>query len=214
MNWDKTDKDEILSEGRRPRGKGRIRLALVLVALALVVWYLLDRSEETPPEGGEAAQSVEPAAPTAISPIRREEAPGAPSPERAPAREGDRARALIAELRQSPSDTAVSRAYAQAEAFRDAGKLADAYLLYFYAAREGHAASALALGTMADPEFHSQADSFLDEPDVAQARKWYLMAAEQGDATARGRLAALEGRVEAAAAAGDLRARRLLLQWR
>jgi hypothetical protein len=40
------------------------------------------------------------------------------------------------------------------------------------------------------------------------------MAAEQGDATARGRLAALEGRVEAAAAAGDLRARRLLLQWR
>jgi TPR repeat protein len=207
MSWDRTDKDEILSEGRPRRGRGRIRLLAAIVVLALVAWYLLGRDEAPGPGDQGSDWAVDDAGPADIAPIERE--PFAAGP----AREGDEARAMIAELRATPG-TGPSRAYARAEAFRDSGRLADAYLLYFYAARQGHAASALALGTMADPEFHSQADSFLDEPDELQARKWYQVAAEQGDETARRRLAVLEQRVEAAAATGDERARRLLLQWR
>ena len=69
--------------------------------------------------------------------------------------------------------------------------MADAYLLYFFAAREGHAASALALGTQADPAQYNPQDSVFDAPDIIQAHKWYQAAAQNGNAQGRERLADL-----------------------
>ncbi|MGB5202054.1 MAG: deoxyribonuclease, partial [Sedimenticolaceae bacterium] len=93
------------------------------------------------------------------------------------------------------------------------GEMADAYLLYFYAAREGHAASALALGTQADPAQRDPQDSVFDAPDIIQAHKWYQAAAQNGNAQGRERLADLRQRVEQLAADGDPQAQRISLIW-
>lgn len=94
------------------------------------------------------------------------------------------------------------------------GRGVDAYLLYFYAARQGHTGAALALGTQADPAYHDPVLGFIDRPNVTQAVKWYRMAANAGDATARERLADLQSHVEREAAQGDDHAQRLTLLWR
>ena len=93
------------------------------------------------------------------------------------------------------------------------GNLEDAYLLYRFAARHGHAQAAMTLGTRADPAFHDAASSYLPEPEPGQAYKWYGMAAEAGNEEALQRLQDLRQRVQRDAAAGDEQARRLLLQW-
>ena len=93
------------------------------------------------------------------------------------------------------------------------GELADAYLLYFFAAREGHAGAALALGTQADPASRDPGNSVFEAADLTQAHKWYQLAAEGGDAEARNRLADLRRRVEKMAAEGDPQAQRVALLW-
>jgi hypothetical protein len=136
--------------------------------------------------------------------------PGAPV-----ATEAERAvdaRAVIADLEhESPVD--YGAAVERAEAFQSEGRLADAQLLYFFAARGGNAAAAFALATMNDPNHHSAASSLLPEPDAFQAYKWYVAAREAGMAAADARLEALHGWAETAAADGDTDADRLLLQW-
>ncbi len=218
MSWRRTDEDELLPLEPRKRGNGRIRAALAILAVAAGGWYFATHygpglSRE--PSRARWAGDQTPAAPAPTGRIARPstDTAGGPSPGPAAQAEGDRARAIIAELRQEGSP-GLSRAYAQAEAFRDSERPADAYLLYFYAARQGHVPSALALGAMADPQSFVAGTSLLDAPDMAQAYKWYKVAADQGDATARQRLASLRQRAEAAAAGGDEQARRLLLEWR
>jgi len=219
MSWRHTDQDEALPKARI-RGNGRIRVAFAVIVLALGGWYLLTHygpAQRAPePTRRWAGDQAEPDLGTTGRIPRTEGsgAPGAPAPPSSAAEpDGSRAREIIAELRQGPSPR-LSRAYAQAEAFRDSGHPADAYLLYFYAARQGHAPSALALGAMADPRFFRAETSLLDAPDIAQAYKWYKVAADGGDARARQRLAGLRLQVEAAAATGDGQAQRLLLEWR
>ncbi len=122
------------------------------------------------------------------------------------------ARSVIAELEQSvPVDYA--EAVARAEQFHQEGRLADAQLLYFFAARGGNAAAAFALATMNDPNHHSSATSLLPEPDAFQAYKWYSTARDGGMSEAAARLDALHAWAETAAANGDADAERLLLQW-
>jgi TPR repeat protein len=104
--------------------------------------------------------------------------------------------------------------FAEAERRQGAGEREDAYLLYRYAARHGHAQAAMTLGTAADPAYHSATSSFLPEPAPGQARKWYSIAAAAGFAEAGQRLEALRARLERDAAAGDEQAQRLLLLWR
>lgn len=123
---------------------------------------------------------------------------------------GSRARALIAQMRAkgNPDLDAVFAAATQA---RDDGSLTDAYLLLFYAAREGHAGAALALAEQADPATYDAADSVFESPDLSQALKWYEVAARSGDDTARGHLEALHERINKLAADGDPQAQRLAL---
>jgi TPR repeat protein len=102
---------------------------------------------------------------------------------------------------------------ASAQRSQIAGELADAYLLYFFAAREGSTAAALELGKQADPASRDPLSSVFEGPDLNQAHKWYKIAAENGDAEARDRLADLHARVEQMAASGDPQAQRISLLW-
>ncbi len=126
---------------------------------------------------------------------------------------GAQARALIASQRTS-GETDLEALHAAAVEAESAGNLADAYLLYFFAAREGHAASALVLGNQADPAGHDPAKSLLASADLIQAHKWYQMAAQSGNDEAQERLADLRARVTQLAAQGDPQAQQLALTWR
>jgi hypothetical protein len=127
--------------------------------------------------------------------------------------DGARARTIIEEIQTGDAPLG-DTAYAKAEEQRSAGRLTDAYLLYFFAARHGNADAALELGTQADPAYYSVGTSNLDAPDAGQAYKWYRMAATAGNAEAERRLAELRNRVELQATAGDAQAQRLMLQWK
>ncbi len=135
-----------------------------------------------------------------------------PAPRQEPVREGVTGREFITMAEQSGAST--ETLYDQAEELRRSGMLADAHLLYFQAARQGHIGASMALAKQADPAFFSAGSSILDEPDMTQAVKWYLIAAEAGDKTAAVLLENLRAYIQTQAAAGDPKANRLLLQWR
>jgi len=176
------------------------------VLAALEEAEVLPAAAETPQAS--AAESPldgvvsEPSAPMAV--------PG-PGPD---PRSGERARIVLDQLEAEGEPLDPEEVYARAQEFKNAGMLADAYLLYFFAARQGHAMSAMALGTIHDPDYHSEFTSIMDKPDLTQAHKWYLQAAEGGDPVAQEHLDHLRARVELAAADGDAEAQRLVLQWR
>ena len=127
---------------------------------------------------------------------------------------GEQARETIAELREDsePGRPNLDEAFARAEQHREAGELADAQILYFFAARNGHAEAAFRLATSYDPLHHDPATSLLDRPDAFQAFKYYNQALEGGVAEARGRLDALHDWAEREAYA-NTEAERLLMQW-
>jgi TPR repeat protein len=126
---------------------------------------------------------------------------------------GDRARAVIAQLRAENEEPDPGEVFAQAEQLQSESQLDDAYLLYRFAARQGHAQAALVLGSQADPAFYTSETSILPEPDLQQAYKWYQVAAAAGNEEAVVRLESLRERVEQSAADGNGPARRLMLQW-
>ncbi|MBF0256703.1 MAG: hypothetical protein HQL47_09655, partial [Gammaproteobacteria bacterium] len=103
--------------------------------------------------------------------------------------------------------------FAQAGSFMQQGQLADAYLIYFYLAKQGHGPSTLVLAEMADPAYYDPKTSFYEAPDFAQAHKWYMQAMMLGITKAEAQLRDLKLRVKAAAASGDEKASRLLVGW-
>ncbi len=143
--------------------------------------------------------------------LRTAPEPG-PPPITGPERAED-ARAVIDQLEGAPTPD-YDAAFSDAERFQREGQLADAQLLYFFAARGGHAQSAFALATMNDPLHHSASTSLLPQPDAFQAYRWYTSAQDQGLEAAQARLDALRTWARDAAQAGDAEAERLLLQWR
>jgi TPR repeat protein len=122
------------------------------------------------------------------------------------------AREFIADVRESTPES-YGDAYERARRHQEEGQLADAQLLYFYAARGGHAGAEFALAEMNDPNHHEAATSLLAEPDAYQAYKWYSAALEHGSVEAQARLDALREWAIAAAEQGNSEAERLLLQW-
>lgn len=140
--------------------------------------------------------------------------PGAPPEPPATAEtRGDNAREIIAALRSGSGEIDYGQAYDRAREFHEAGRLADAQLLYFFAARGNHAQAAFDLATMYDPTRYSHESSLMDKPDAFQAYKWYKQALENGANAAVERLAALRTWAEEAAAKGDTAAEQVLLQW-
>jgi hypothetical protein len=204
--------DTAMDESRERRRSVWPVIALVVALTLLAVWLVPD-DEETPtvaplPRPAEVAQPEPPVA----APAPGEQPAAADAAAAAPA-EGDLARAFIARQRAGNAPDLVA-AYAEAERLRSEEQLTDAWLIHFYAAREGHAPSALVLGTLSDPTYHEAGLGALDQADPAQALKWYGVAAKAGDTEAARRLANLRTRLEEAAAGGDAEAERLLLQLR
>ncbi len=204
----------------RRRGGGRVvplvALGLALALAALLVLFIVFSSPErlvpsaTAPPGDEApAPSVAPAGDT-VATQPADAARDAP-PDAADA-SGERARAMIAEIRARDGEVDLEGLYAEAMRFRDGGAAADAHLLLFFAARQGHIASARELGRTYDPAHH--AAGIVAEPSLPQAYKWYRLAADGGDSAALDALTALRARVEQAAAGGDEDASLLLSRWR
>lgn len=199
------------SEPDRRGGPWRL-IALVVVITLIGVWLVPGEEEaQTPAVTGDLPPSLLDLPPTAAG-----GEPALPKPlQEAPIvddRPGARARALIAQMRGSGELRLDEVFDAAAKAHAD-GDADDAYLLYFFAAREGHAGSALTLGRQADPASRDPADSLFDSSDLTQAHKWYQVAAGNGDPEGRRQLAELRQRIEDQAAAGDRQAQRIALQW-
>ncbi len=193
--------------GIPPRAKAL--MVLIAVVTILAVWLVPSDKEEAPPPLPEMATppKAEQAIPLPPSPPSEEEE------EPAILREGDRARAIIARLRAENAEPNPDEVFAHAEQFQSQSHPDDAYLLYRFAARQGHAQAALVLGSQADPAFYTSEISILPEPDLQQAYKWYRAAAAAGNEEAVTRLQSLRERVEQSAADGDGQARQLMLQW-
>jgi hypothetical protein len=124
---------------------------------------------------------------------------------------GMRARQYIQQLRSAGEPYPLSQVFDKAQKYRHEGSLADAHLLYFFAARESHLPSLMVMAEMSDPLLFRAENSLLDQADAIQAFKWYRMAAELGQPGVDDRLEALRGWANDAAAAGDSQAEQLLL---
>jgi hypothetical protein len=124
---------------------------------------------------------------------------------------GMRARQYIAKLRAAGKPYPLSEVFEKAQQYRGEGSLADAHLLYFFAAREDHLAAMMTMGEMSDPVLFRAEDSLLDQADAIQAYKWYSKAAELGQPNASQRLDGLDRWANEAAAKGNAEASQLLL---
>jgi hypothetical protein len=149
------------------------------------------------------------------APARPAPAPAAVTPAAGQGEAGPAAggAATAAPAPAAPPANELDTAFERAQAFRAEGEMADAQLLYFFAARAGHARAAFELGSMNDPLHHAPETSLLPEPNAFQAYRWYNAARQAGMAEAATRLDALRNWATAAAAKGDAEAERLLLQW-
>ena len=127
---------------------------------------------------------------------------------------GMRAREYIAQLREQGKPYPLDEARDKASAFHQDGSLADSYLLYFFAAREGDAQSMLEIARLNDPRYFKPDNALLDEPDAVQALKWYRLAQQSDAPEASGMLASLRDWAEAEAASGSEVAEQILLNFR
>ena len=182
---------------RRYRGQANTRMLIIVgsavVVVVLLALYLLRPTPEPIPETGRPLETVEPA--------------------QSAEERGDRAREIIERLEADPTGPDYAGAYARAQDFLAEGQLADAQLLYFFAARGGYGLAAFDLATVNDPNHHTSASSLVAAPDPFQAYRWYTAARDAGHPGASTRLEELHAWAESASLAGDDKAEQLLLQW-
>ena len=126
---------------------------------------------------------------------------------------GMRAREYIAQLRAAGEPYPLDEAFAKAGEFLAEGSLADAHLVYFFAAREDHLPAIMKMAEMSDPTLFRAEDSLLDDADIVQAYKWYQKAAEMNHADAVSRIEGLQQWASARADAGDFQAQQFLLNF-
>nr|VFK51835.1 MAG: Sel1 repeat [Candidatus Kentron sp. TUN] len=201
-------KSRRLLELRQEGSRKWVRIVLWVMIAALISWYFFGDAQK---KGDNQAQSDK-------SPTMEGDTSGAPLPVFTSLPNGmvsgEAARDLIENLRAQGRGIDLDYVFSRAEEFSNKGMLADAHLMYFFAAKRGHANSAMVLGTMYDPGYSPKPASIIDEPNWSQAHKWYLQAAEGGNQDAQKRLKYLRTQVENATVKGDLEASRLMLQWR
>ena len=159
---------ELADTGPQRRSGPWKLIAIVAVVTVIGVWLVPGDAPDDEPAMTPRAPGIisrdEPGPDTARSllpGLPEDTQPSAPPAEPAPAvddRPGAKARAMIASLRTT-GDIKLDAVFAAAEQAQSIGELADAYLLYFFAAREGYAPAALALGKQLD--FSPRADYVL-----------------------------------------------------
>ncbi len=183
---------------RHNRGATNTQMLIALVAAAVIIVvviavYLSRPQPEPIPKPGRPLETVQPA--------------------KSAEERGDTARAIIERLEASADGPDYAEAHARAQEFQADGRLADAQLLYFFAARGGYAPAAFDLATLSDPNHHAVAASLAAKPDPFQAYRWYTAARDAGHPGASERLEELREWAESASHAGDHKAEQLLLQW-
>lgn len=124
---------------------------------------------------------------------------------------GMRAREYIAQIRTTGKPYPLAQVHDKAQDFQHEGSLADAHLLYFFAARENHLPAMMVMAQLSDPVLFQAENSLLDEADAIQAFKWYSKAAELGQPVATESIGKLRQWAQDAAATGNPEARQLLL---
>ena len=126
---------------------------------------------------------------------------------------GMRAREYIDQLRTRGRPYPLDEVYDKAREYLQEGNLADAHLMYFFAAREDHVPSIMVMGEMSDPTLFSAENALLDHADAVQAYKWYRKAANLGQESAARRIDDLRQWASDEAANGDPEARQFLLNF-
>lgn len=126
---------------------------------------------------------------------------------------GMRARQYIEQVRANGKPYPLAQAVEKAQEYLREGSLADAHLLFFFAAREEHLPAVMQMAEMSDPTLFRAEDSLLDHADVIQAYKWYQKAASLGQQEAVARLENLQQWASDEAEAGNPHARQLLLNF-
>ncbi|MEL7448588.1 MAG: hypothetical protein AAFN78_05225 [Pseudomonadota bacterium] len=185
----------------RQRGQSKWLLIAVLGGLALLALVVFFPGSAPDPVPAPMADDTDEPGGETVAPAETAE------------QRGDTAREIVAAMKASGIDIDYADAYARAGAFHAEGKLADAQLLYFFAARGGNADAAFTLASMYDPLHHGEQPTLMNKPDMVQAFQWYTQASSAGIAAAGERLTALRQWTEQAAASGDIQAEQLLLQW-
>jgi len=127
---------------------------------------------------------------------------------------GMRARQYVEKLRAEGKPYPLELIYEKAQRYLQEGSLADAHLLYFFAAREDYLPAMMMMGQMSDPTLFQAENSLLDDADVIQAYKWYRQAAEMGHQPASERVASLRQWAQDEAEEGNSHARQLLLNFK
>ena len=185
-----------LSHLSRIRGNTNVRMvviiAVVVIGVIAAVFLLRPEPEPVPPPG-RPLETVEPA--------------------QSAEERGDTAREIIAQLEADADGPDYAEAHARAQEYLADGRSADAQLLFFFAARGGHAPAAFDLATFNDPTRSGTTAGLVAAPDPFQAYRWYTAARDAGDERAAGRLDELRAWAESASRDGDADAERLLLQW-
>ncbi len=224
-----------VEEISRNSGRLRVTLEIAVAILILVGIYYLFAPEELvelplPPQEidpiiraqidaakGEAPSSVESS--TAVQPVPAESPADTPVADDGaqgavvPSEDGEAARQVVAAQRDGSDTRTPVELGRLATDYQRQGRVTDAYLLWFYAARQGDGEAAFALGSLYDPNHFTSGNPLLTRADATQAYKWYRIAAQQSVPQAAERLQALRETLQAQAEAGDLAAGRLLLNW-
>ncbi len=131
----------------------------------------------------------------------------------APLTPGTRARSFIKQLRSEGQPYPLDVAYLRAQQFLEEGSLADAHLVYFFAAREGHISAIMKMAEMSDPVIFEAENSLLDQSDLTQAFKWYQKALALGHQSASQRVDNLQQWAQAQAETGNSDAEKFLLNF-
>ncbi len=195
-----------LSEpGTSSRKNPLLWIALAVIALIIFVFVSGDRGDSIavskPDSDSAAVGSIERAAVDSI-----ERSLLVPP--------GMRARQYIEQLRADGKPYPLPQVFEKAKKYLQEGSLADAHLLYFFAAREEHLPAIMHMAEMSDPILFRAEDSLLDNADVVQSYKWYEKAASMGHQAAAERIDSLQQWAIVEAEAGNTHARQLLLNFR
>ncbi len=126
---------------------------------------------------------------------------------------GLRAREKIKNFRDQGPPYEFDKIMALASAYASDGSLADAHLMFFFAAREGHVEAMMMMAEMSDPTLFRAENNLLDRANAIQAYKWYSQALEKGFEPAANRLENLKHWAEAEAGYGNTDAQQLLLNF-
>jgi len=202
---------EMNETGSSPRRNPLIWISLAVIGLILFVLLSGDRGDSISVDSGEPTSTDEVAG--------TEDATGTDETvgtidRNAPAPPGMRARQYVEQLRSEGRPYPLELIYVKAQSFQQEGSLADAHLLFFFAAREDHLPAMMVMGEMSDPTRFRAEDSLLDNADVIQAYKWYQKAAEKGHQPASERVVGLRQWALDEAEAGNSYARQLLLNFK